>query len=304
MKSIENNPVQQLYIPDNVPRFRPRTRGNYDQQVNHIYAEAFGFCLSMDIFFPKQIHNNRAIVDVVSGAWHADRIRLNEHIGLGLIDSLCERGYTVFAVSPGSVVKFTAAEMVTHIHAAIRHIKANSDQFGILPRPLGLAGASAGGHLAALAAMSATSDNPAIRNPYKRCATSVEALGLFFPPTDFTDYGGKPFNFKRSVSLPVETLLFHDGVDNHTPDEVYKQSARLSPARIKVPENTPPVYLLHATEDEVVPFQQSEIYAAHLRKAGISVDFTPHHGKGHPWPRIRNDIEQLTDWFDMHLLEG
>jgi len=301
MKFIENNPVQQLYIPNNVPRFRPRTRGNYDHHLNHVYAEAFGFCLTMDIFIPRQLSNNLGIVDVVSGAWHADRIRLNEHIGLGLIDSLCERGYTVFAVSPGSVEKFTGSEMVSHIHAAIRHVRVHADQFGILPRPLGLVGASAGGHLAA---MSASAGNPANRNPYKRCATAVEALGLFFPPTDLLNYGGKPFNFKRSVGLPVETLLFHDTVDNHTSDEVYAQSESLSPARIKVPENMPPLYLMHATEDEVVPFQQSELYAAHLKNAGIPVTFTPHHGKGHPWPKIHNDIEKLTDWFDVQLLGG
>lgn len=303
MKAKTPQPIQHLYVPDNAPRFRPRTRGNYTQEMNHVYAEAHGLGLLMDIFVPTHASNGLGIVDVVSGAWHSDRIRLNEHIGLGLIDCLCERGYTVFAVSPGSVKKFTGFEMASHVKAAIRHIRAHAEAFGVETEPLGLVGASAGGHLAALAAMTAEAAHPTRRNPYKRVATTVQALGLFFPPTDLLDFGGKPFNFNRSVGLPVDTLLAHDGLEGHSEKTIQKYIKKLSPALLPTPEHMPPVYLLHATEDEVVPFQQSEAFAAHLEQAKAPVTLASHSGKGHPWPSIREDIEVLVDWLDQKLVE-
>ena len=59
-------------------------------------------------------------------------------------------------------------------------------EYKIDPDRLGLTGASAGGHLASLVAV--TADDK----------TAVKAVGVFFPPTDFLDYRGQ----KIDVSTP------------------------------------------------------------------------------------------------------
>ena len=67
-----------------------------------------------------------------------------------------------------------------NVKLAIRWVKTHSDDYGIDPDRLGMVGASAGGHLASLAALT----------PEKGAAdTSVAAVVAFFPPADFLKWG-------------------------------------------------------------------------------------------------------------------
>ena len=52
-----------------------------------------------------------AVVDVVSGAWSSDRAKIRDHMMAQIYQVCCGRGYTVFAVRPGSKSRYTLAEM-------------------------------------------------------------------------------------------------------------------------------------------------------------------------------------------------
>ncbi len=127
----------------------------YQQQKNVVYGESHGVGLVMDVFTPTRPANGLAIVDVISGAWFSNRGKIGDHRKARVFRIFCGKGYTVFAVRPGSVSKFTAAEMLEHLRRGSRFVKAHADEFQIDPDRLGLMGASAGGHLACLAAVTA-----------------------------------------------------------------------------------------------------------------------------------------------------
>ena len=127
----------------------------YTQRENVVYSEAHGIGLVMDIFTPNGDKNGLGIVDVISGAWHSDRGKIRDHARAQTFHILCRKGYTVFAIRPGSVTKFTALEMVANLNLGIRWIKDHAKDHGIDADRLGLMGASAGGHLACLAAVTA-----------------------------------------------------------------------------------------------------------------------------------------------------
>lgn len=292
--------IEQLYAPAAGLRIRPRTAGNYRRTSNHIYAEAHGIGLLYDVFAPAADANGLGIVDIVSGAWQSDRLRLDEHIGLGFFDALCARGYTVFAVRPGSVGKFTARQMVRHVHAAIRHVKAHAAHYGVDPERLGLAGASAGGHLAALAALAPEDPMPQSRHAYKQHGSAVRAVGLLFPPTDLVEFGEQGFDFTTAEGQPIQRLLFEDGVAHHDRDTVLAAAAAVSPARL-VTRQPPPFVLIHGDADPVVPLAQSQKLVAALREAGGRADLWVQPGGGHPWPEIRQQLDQLAVWFDAQL---
>lgn len=277
-----------LDLPPSALRYRPKTRSTFTRTRNIVYAEAHGAGLLLDVFAPAGNAKGTAILDVVSGAWHSDIVRFNEHIGLGAIDVFCEQGYHVFAARPGSATAFTIVDMVDHVKAAQRFVLRNAAHFGVSNERYGIIGASAGGHLAALAALTAQ-DAEELPAP--------AAIGLFFPPSDLSDFGGKPFDFARSIDMPLDRLLFREGLEHKTKPEIAAAAKAVSPA-LQVRKNPPPVYLLHGDADPVVPLQQSEKLAAALEAAGGEVEFYVKSGGGHPWKDVREDIAGMVAWFD------
>lgn len=294
-------PVEQLYLGQASFRARPKSRGNYVQACNITYAEAFGVGLVMDVFRPRAAANGRAVVDVIGGAWHAGRQRLNEHLGLGLVDALCERGFTVFAVSPGSANLFTAHQMAGHVHAAVRYVRWQADTWGVAREPLGLAGASASGHIAALAAISPDGHTAAGRDPWSAYPASVQAVGLFFPPTDLADFDGQSFDFSERAGHNIGRLLCEEGVALKRPEEIRELAEAASPAR-QVNRKPPPFLLIHGDADPVVPLSQSEKLRAALRAAGGEVRLLVKPGGGHPWPDARVEAERMAEWFQERLV--
>src|SRR4051794_4707010 len=93
----------------------PKAPRPYHQKQNIVYGEVDGVALLMDVFEPKGKKNGVGIIDVVSGYWHSDRGKIEDHRRAGFYDIFCGRGYTVFAIWPGSVTKFSAAEMVKNL---------------------------------------------------------------------------------------------------------------------------------------------------------------------------------------------
>jgi len=117
----------------------------YVQHENVIYADMYGVALVMDVFVPTGKPNGLGIVDVASGAWHSDRGKINDHKRAQFYSIFGGKGYTVFAVRPGSITKFTAPEMLVNLKTGIRWVKQHSADYKIDPLRIGLTGASAGG---------------------------------------------------------------------------------------------------------------------------------------------------------------
>jgi acetyl esterase/lipase len=267
----------------------------YHRQENVVFAEADGVGLLMDVFTPTGKKNSRGIIDVVSGAWHSDRGKLKDHEKARVFEILCRRGYTVFAVRPGSISKFTAVEMVDHIERGIGWVRDRAATYGVDPARLGLMGASAGGHLACLTAVGGGRNGQMV-------AKSIAAVGVFFPPTDFLDYGGMKLDPRRQdqFGLILRRLAFPDGVEKLSDDEVRQKVANISPAR-RVTEQTPPFLLIHGTLDFMVPTQQSQAMLAALRAKGVSAELILKQGGGHPWPTLDEEVAVMADWFDRKL---
>src|SRR5262249_16920761 len=160
-------------------------------------------------------------------------------------------GYVVFAIRPGSRSRYTAAEMEQHVKLGIRYVKQHAADYGIDPERLGITGASAGGHLATLAAVTPQEGKADAAAPL-RYSTSVKVGEIFFRPRDFRDGDAKPANFNT-----LGDLLFRDGIKGHSEDEIKTRAQEISPARlVKAPSI--PFLFIHGDADAVVPLQQSQ----------------------------------------------
>ncbi len=268
----------------------------YEQKKDVVYAEVHGTGLLMDVFTPSGKPNGLGIVDIASGAWYSDRGKIRDHTLAQVYTIFCSRGYVVFAVRPGSKTRYTAAEMDRNVKSAIRYVKAHAGDYKIDPARLGLMGASAGGHLATLAALTPEPGKPAARNPADRHDTSVRAVGVFFPPTDFLDWDGN-----KVIRIDIlGPLLFVGGARGHSEDEIKNAATAVSPLH-RVEKPTIPFLLIHGDADKVVPLSQSKKLVEAITKAGGSAELIVKSGGGHAWLTLPQEVKVMAGWFDKHL---
>jgi acetyl esterase/lipase len=274
----------------------------FTQRENVVYAEAHGVGLLMDVFTPTGEKNGLGIIDVISGAWRSDRGKIRDHTRAQTFHTLCRKGYTVFAIRPGSISKFGALEMLANLNQGIRWVKDHASDHAIDPQRLGLMGASAGGHLACLAAVTAEPDKPGSLFAAKVNGTRVKAVGVFFPPTDFLNYGGKAVDAQADSRLGglMRQLAFPQGLGDSSAEELTGKITQISPARL-VTQRAPPFLLIHGDADTLVPLQQSEVMLEALKKAGVPADLIVKKGGGHPWLTMHEEVQVMAEWFDKQL---
>ena len=272
----------------------------YTQRENVVYGEVHGVGLLMDVFTPSGKSNGLGVIDVISGAWYSDRGKIRDHMRAQTFDILCRKGYTVFAIRPGSITKFSAPEMLANLNTGIRWVKEHAKEYAIDAERLGMMGASAGGHLACLAAVTADDGKPDDGKP--ATSTRVKAVAVFFPPTDFLDYGGKAIDLRSDDRWGqlVRRLAVPQGLVTATAEELATKVTQISPARL-VTISVPPFLLIHGDADPLVPLQQSEAMLAALKKAGVDAQLIVKAGGGHPWPTLHEEVQVIADWFDKQL---
>jgi len=273
----------------------------FDRERSIVYMETHGVGLLVDIFTPKENANGLAIVDVVSGAWHSDAGKLRDHERAQMFDIYCTRGFTVFGIRPGSVTKFTGSEMLSHVKQGIRYAKSRADDFNFDPDRMGIVGASAGGHLALLATVHAEDGNPDSKDSLKKLDTHLKAVAVFFPPTDFLEWGGQRLDFSNGqISASIGRLLFTGGVDGQSEDRLMAMAKRISPLH-NIPTSTPPFLLIHGDADPLVPLNQSRKFVEAVIKNGGAADLIVKEGGAHPWPTIDEEVVVMADWFEKQL---
>ncbi|MCF6287071.1 MAG: alpha/beta hydrolase, partial [Candidatus Hydrogenedentes bacterium] len=266
--------------------------------MNIVYGEVHGTGLIMDVFTPKSTDaalpgHGLAIIDVVSGSFFSDRGKLEDPKEARMYDIYCGSGYTVFAVRPGSITKYTGREMNRHVKQGIRWVKAHAKEYGIDPDRLGITGASAGGYLATYAAVTGGAapgkgDNGAYD-------TKVAAAAVFFPPTDFTLADWTQGPLKR-----FGPFFFRNGFDGRSSEQIATRTRDLSP-RYQIGADTPPFLFIHGDADPLVDLEQSEVMVQALKDAGHEATLIVKAGGAHPWPTIYEEVAVMCDWFSEHL---
>lgn len=164
---------------------------------------------------------------------------------------LAREGYAVASVGYRLSSEATFPAQVDDCLAALTAIERNAALWGIDPERVCVAGAAAGGHLAALAGLWT-------EPPADGSLPRVAAIGLFAAPTHLTTLGPEHDRATSPASLLVGGPL----------PEFREVAQRASPLAHVAPGG-PPVLIVHGRQDTTVPPEQSVKFEAALKAAGI-----------------------------------
>ncbi|MBM3995269.1 MAG: alpha/beta hydrolase [Planctomycetes bacterium] len=292
----------------------PQAGGSADEKKpkrvsDVVYGRKDGLSLTLDVFFPIGKPNGAAVVLVASGGFNSSVGAVHRVFA----DSFVKRGYTCFYVVHGSQPRYTVPEIRADINRAVRFVRFHAKKYGIEPDRIGIGGVSSGGLLALLVGTAPQAPKADADDPVDRAASNVQAVAVFFPPTDYLNYGTKDKNFLEIKDHGIAFRAAHDfyefdekeGLRRPITDKdklhaIYKDISPIYHVTVK----TAPTLIFHGDKDELVPFQQSEMYYAKLKEAGVASKLEVRKGAGHGWFSILDDLNLVADWYDLHLKGG
>ncbi len=254
-----------------------------------IYGRKDGMALTMLMLQPKENRNSKAIISVVSGNWVSSYANAANFVNRSKI--YIDNGYTVFAVIHGSQPRYTIPDAISDIKRAVRFIRYNSKEYNIDPLHIGITGSSSGGHLSLMTALSDDKIDSVNKDPVNRVSAKVQAVAVFFPPTDFLNWGQTNADLtkaKAAITLARVVSAFEYKEWNDTtqtykiiidPEKILQIAKKTSPIYSVSPDD-PPVIIIHGDADRTVPLQQTETIIQKLKDANVPNQFIIKKGGG------------------------
>lgn len=240
------------------------------------YGRAGDTALLMDVWLPPPAVPRPvpAALCIHGGGWEGGS-RTAEY-WVNIATRLAREGFAVFSIdyrlvkrpAPGGRAENAWPAAYDDCQRAVRFLRRHAADYGIDPDRMAAIGDSAGGHLVSLLGTTDTRDNS---DPELAAFSSrVNAVVDIFGPADLT------------VPLPdinIFGITPRELADNFTgPDPAAKRAA--SP-RFHIDDRTPPVLILHGTDDAVVPISQSREFHRALTAAGRDATLVELPGAGH-----------------------
>ena len=192
------------------------------------------------------------LLQVHGGAWMVGQ---KEGQAYPLMTHLAERGWVCVAINYRLSPRATWPDHIVDVKRAIAWTRATIADHGGDPDFLVISGGSAGGHLSSLAAL--TPGQAAFQPGFEDDDTSVAAAVPFYGVYDFTDRHG-------GANPGLEPLLAKNVFKTTLADDRLNWDAA-SPMSHVGPD-APPFFLLHGTNDTIVPVEQARSFASMLRE--------------------------------------
>jgi putative heme-binding domain-containing protein len=210
------------------------------------------------------------------------------------------RGYAVASINYRLSQHAQFPAQIEDCKAAIRWLRANSKTYNLDPDHIGVWGASAGGHLVALLGTTAGVKELEGKTAASEPPSRVQCVVDWFGPTDFARIGeqsGKDSQLDHNAPNSPEARLIGGPVLENK-----EKAAKASPATY-VSKKSAPFLIMHGDKDRVVPYAQSEEFAAALKKAGVDVKLKRIAGAGHGGPEFDNPANRqlIEEFFARHL---
>jgi acetyl esterase/lipase len=191
------------------------------------------------------------LVQVHGGAWMMGEKRGQAH---PLMGHLAERGWVCVTINYRLSPRAEWPDHIVDVKRALAWTKAHISEHGGDPSFVVITGGSAGGHLAALAAV--TPDLAAFQPGFEDADTSVAAAVPFYGVYDFTNRDGSA---GRALVPFLERRVMHSRLAENR--AVWEEASPMS----HVGPDAPPFFVLHGVNDVLVPVEQARSFVRSLR---------------------------------------
>ena len=276
-----------LFISLSLLLINPRCIGQdtgYSLKKDIEYASVEGHSLRLDFYqTQKEELNSPLVVWIHGGAW-----RSGSKASVPVKHWL-DHGFKIASVDYRLSGQARFPAQVHDIKAAIRFLRRHADSFQFDPARIIVAGASAGGHLAALVGVSNGLDElEGTVGKDLQQSSSVCAAVSFYGASNLNSILGQSTAHGLSVRVPALQLLL-----GGQPDQVPEVSRLASPIT-HVDEMDPPLWLIHGDADPQMPIEQSTELEKMYRKNKLTVRYDIIVGAVHGGPEFYTD-QRLAD---------
>ncbi len=233
---------------------------------------------------PKDKMTGAAIIVCPGGGY----THLADHEGGPVAEWLNSLGVTAFVLKYRLGPRYHHPAPMQDAARAIRIVRARAAEWGLDPQRIGILGFSAGGHLASTAGTHFDSGNPNAADAIERVSSKPNIMILIYPVITMRDktHAGSRKNLLGDDPAPaLVTLLSND-------EQVTKE--------------TPPAFLVHTSNDDAVPVENSLLFVNALRRASVPFEFHlyergPHgFGLGGKDPILATWPDRCAGWLRLH----
>jgi acetyl esterase/lipase len=193
------------------------------------------------------------LVQVHGGAW---MIGSKEQQGAALMAHLAERGWVSVAVNYRLSPRGTWPDHLVDVKRAIAWVKEHIAEYGGDPDFVVVSGGSAGGHLSSLAAL--TPGVSEFQPGFEDADTSVQAAIPLYGVYDFVNRDGSG---RSDMEEMLARFVFKSSLADSR--EVWERASPMS----WVGPDAPPFFVIHGTNDSLVPVEQARSFSRMLRDA-------------------------------------
>ena len=207
--------------------------------------------LHLDIYRRSDLENrpHPTLLSVLGGSWRGGTRRQQ---GRPLLHRLAEQGWIAVSASYPLAPTATFPDQLVALKRALAWLREEGTAYSVDPSFIAISGGSAGGHLAALAAL--TANRPEFQPGFEDQDTAVQAAVPVYGIYDFLNR-----NRTRDEWPIIPRWVMK--VDKHEDEELYRRASPLDQVHAKAP----PFLVVHGAADSVVPTAEAHQFVAALR---------------------------------------
>jgi acetyl esterase/lipase len=216
--------------------------------------------------------------------------------GIPLMQHMAARGWVCVAMNYRLSPRSKFPDHLVDVKRALAWVREHAGEYDADPSFVAVTGGSAGGHLAALMAL--TPNEPEYQPGFEGADTSVQAAVPFYGVYDFAAESGTRSALQRRDQFLNKYVMQADATS------AAQEYAKASPL-LRIGPDAPPFFVVHGAHDTLVPVVEAREFAERLQEASKQpVAYAELPGTQHAFdifPSIRSahmvrGVERFLNW--------